>query len=178
MAVTVLLFSRNSLFFCFVHRRFQSYTNSVKIVEETGGFFRGKNSVPVISSAIISSFLFSSPPSLYLSFQRVNKTMYAFRWVFLWGSGVITGSRVDFNPVNESVKKLVFCGRVKKEGEEGDESIISAEISVRKPLSHFPFRSRGRCHVLARTCSERSSTETWDILSIFFSRGSFRNYLD
>lgn len=83
---------------------------------------------------------------------------------------------MDFNPVNESVKKLVFCGRVKKEGEEGDESIISAEISVRKPLSHFPFRSRGRCHVLARTCSERSST--WDILSIFFSRDSFRNYLD
>lgn len=128
----------------------------------------------MIPSAIISSFLFSLPPSLYLSFQGVNKTMYAFRWVFLWGSGVITGSRMDFNPVNESVKKLVFCGRVKKEGEEGDESIISAEISVRKPLSHFPFRSRGRCHVLARTCSERSSTETWDI----FSRGSFRNYLD
>lgn len=84
----------------------------------------------MIPSAIISSFLFSSPPSLYLSFQGVNKTMYAFRWVFLWGSGVITGSRVDFNPVNESVKKFVFCGRVKKEGEEGDESIISAEISV------------------------------------------------
>lgn len=46
---------------------------------------------------------------------------------------------MDFNPVNESVKKLVFCGRVKKEGEEGDESIISAEISVRKPIVPFPL---------------------------------------
>lgn len=70
----------------------------------------------MISSAIISSFLFSSPPSLYLSFQGVNKTMYAFRWVFLWGSGVITGSRVDFNPVNESVKKLVKRKGKKRRG--------------------------------------------------------------
>lgn len=48
---------------------------------------------------------------------------------------------MDFNPVNESVKKLVFYGRVKKE-EEGDESIISAgEISAHKPLlSHCPLR--------------------------------------
>lgn len=53
--------------------------------------------------------------------------------MFLWGSGVITG--VDFNPVNESVKKLVFYGRVKKKG--GDESIISVVNYVLKPSHSF-----------------------------------------
>lgn len=53
--------------------------------------------------------------------------------MFLWGSGVITG--VDFNPVNESVKKLVFYGRVKKK--RGDESIISVVNYVLKPSHSF-----------------------------------------
>lgn len=177
MAVTVLLFSRNSLFFCFVYRRFQSYTNSVKIVEGTGGFFSGEGGkIPSLwyppRLFLLSSFLL--PPLSISLFKGWIKPCTRSAGCFYGVLGWLQGAGVDFNPVNESVKKLVFCGRVKKEGEEGDESIISAEISVRKPLSHFPFRSRGRCHVLARTCSERSSTETWDI----FSRGSFRNYLD
>lgn len=44
---------------------------------------------------------------------------------------------MDFNPVNESVKKLVFYGRVKKKKKKGDESIISAVNYVLKPSHLF-----------------------------------------
>lgn len=104
VAVTVLLFSRNAQLAFLLLR-----APSLPVVYELGENRRGNRRRILLwgggkknkkRKKILSLWypprlflFFSFSFSFSLSFQGVNKTMYAFRWVFLWGCGVITGSR-------------------------------------------------------------------------------------
>lgn len=87
---------------------------------------------------------------------------------------------MDFNPVNESVKKLVFYGRVKKKKKKGDESIISA-VELRSqtvPFVPYGFRLCGRRKVLTRSYSRdhREDLPNLGYLVDFLFENEFEKY--
>lgn len=91
-------------------------TRVVKIVEETEGFFSGEKKILSLWYPPRLSLLFFLPSSLSL-FEGWIKPCTRFAGGV--SMGLWRGYRVDFNPVNESVKKLVFYERVKKRKRRG-----------------------------------------------------------